>query len=273
MFLGTERFAADRGLMAFVQRHGGQVNAQTCERTTDYFFELPTQAFAEGLERLADMLAHPRMDLDDQHREREVLHAEFIAWSQDAAAQQQLALLDGLSDAHPLRGFHAGNRDSLAVPQPEFQQALQDYYQRYYQTGQMTLSLVGPQSLDELRLLAEAFGNVIAKGEKVAQQAPTPLMAGADNRYQQTGEHRLDLLFALEALPCCTLSSRCLPMHRRPGLASNCRTGWAFSPDRIGAGYARNMRRCASASKVSAVPCNWPDRTAKSARQGYPKSE
>ena len=201
LFLGTERFAADQGLMAFVQRHGGQVNAQTCERTTDYFFELPLQAFAEGLERLADMLAHPRMDLDDQHREREVLQAEFIAWSQDAAAQQQLALLGGLSDAHPLRGFHAGNRDSLPVPLSEFQQALQDFFQRYYQTGQMTLSLAGPQSLDELRQLAEAFGNVIAKGEKIPQQAPTPLMAGADNSYQQVGEHRLDLLFALEALP------------------------------------------------------------------------
>lgn len=201
LFLSTERFAADQGLMAYVQRHGGQVNAQTCERTTDYFFELPPQAFAEGLERLADMLAHPRMDLDDQRREREVLHAEFIAWSQDAAAQQQLALLDGLSEAHPLRGFHAGNRDSLPVPQPEFQQALQDFYQRYYQTGQMTLSLAGPQSLDELRLLAEAFGNIIAKGEKLAQHAPTPLMAGTGNRYQQAGEHRLDLLFALEALP------------------------------------------------------------------------
>lgn len=201
LFLGTERFAADQGLMAFVQRHGGQVNAQTCERHTDYFFELPPQAFAQGLERLADMLAHPRMKLDDQHREREVLHAEFIAWSQDAAAQQQLALMDGLSDAHPLRGFHAGNRDSLPVPQPEFQQALQDFFQRYYQIGQMTLSLAGPQSLDELRLLAEAFGNVIANGEKVPQQAPTPLMAGASNSYQQVGEHRLDLLFALEALP------------------------------------------------------------------------
>ena len=97
LFLGTERFPADQGLMAFVQRHGGQVNARTSERTTDYFFELPPQAFAEGLERLADMLAHPRMNLDDQQREREVLHAEFIAWSQDAAAQQQLALFDGLS--------------------------------------------------------------------------------------------------------------------------------------------------------------------------------
>jgi coenzyme PQQ biosynthesis probable peptidase PqqF len=201
LFLGTERFAADQGLMAYVQRHGGQVNAQTCERTTDYFFELPPQAFAKGLERLADMLAHPRMNLDDQHREREVLHAEFIAWSQDGAAQQQVALLGGLSDAHPLRGFHAGNRDTLPVPQPEFQQALQDFHQRYYQTGQMTLSLAGPQSLDELRLLAEAFGKVIAKGEKVPQQPPTALMAGADNRYQQASEHRLDLLFALEALP------------------------------------------------------------------------
>jgi coenzyme PQQ biosynthesis probable peptidase PqqF len=201
LFLGTERFAADQGLMAFVQRHGGQVNAQTRERTTDYFFELPPQSFAQGLERLADMLAHPRMSLDDQHREREVLHAEFIAWSQDAAAQQQLALMDGLGDAHPLRGFHAGNRDSLPVSQPEFQQALQDFYQRYYQTGQMTLSLAGPQSLEELRQLAEAFGNVIAKGEGVPQQAPAPLMAGVDNSYQQVGEHRLDLLFALEALP------------------------------------------------------------------------
>lgn len=201
LFLGTERHAADQGLMAYVQRHGGQVNAQTCERTTDYFFELAPQAFAEGLERLADMLAHPRMDLDDQRREREVLHAEFIAWSQDAAAQRQLALLDGLDDAHPLRGFHAGNRDSLPVPQPEFQQALQDFYQRYYQSGQMTLSLAGPQSLDELRLLAEAFGNVIAKGEKVPQLPPTPLMTGPHKHYQQAAEHRLDLLFALEALP------------------------------------------------------------------------
>ena len=96
LFLGTERFPAGQGLMAYVQGHGGQVNARTSERTTDFFFELPPQAFAGGLERLSDMLAHPRMNLDDQRREREVLHAEFVAWSQDAAAQQQLALFDGL---------------------------------------------------------------------------------------------------------------------------------------------------------------------------------
>jgi coenzyme PQQ biosynthesis probable peptidase PqqF len=201
LFLGTERFPTGEGLMAYVQGHGGQVNARTSERTTDFFFELPPQAFGGGLERLSDMLAHPCMNLDDQLREREVLQAEFVAWSQDAAAQQQLALFDGLCASHPLRAFHAGNRDSLPVPQPEFQQALKDFYQRFYQTGQMTLSLAGPQSLDELRAMAEAFGAVMTQGEGALQQSPLPLMDASDKSYQQAGERRLDLLFTFEALP------------------------------------------------------------------------
>ncbi|WP_130930498.1 pyrroloquinoline quinone biosynthesis protein PqqF [Pseudomonas sp. Sample_24] len=201
LFLGTERFPAGQGLMAYVQSHGGQVNARTSERNTDYFFELSPQAFAGGLERLSDMLAHPRMNPDDQQREREVLHAEFVAWSQDPVAQQRLALFEGLSETHPLRGFHAGNRDSLPLGQPEFQHALQHFHQRFYQTGQMTLSLAGPQSLDELRVMAEAFGAVVAQGEKVPQPLPTPLLTTSDRSYQQADERRLDLLFALESLP------------------------------------------------------------------------
>lgn len=201
LFLGTERFPTGEGLMAYVQGHGGQLNARTNERTTDFFFELAPQAFPGGLERLSDMLAHPRMNPDDQLREREVLQAEFVAWSQDAAAQQQLALFGGLSEAHPLRGFHAGNRDSLPVSQPEFQQALKDFYQRFYQTEQMTLSLAGPQSVAELRALAEALGAVMTQGGKTLQQAPAPLMDSSDISYQQVGERHLDLLFTFEALP------------------------------------------------------------------------
>ncbi len=198
LFLGTERFPANQGLMAYVQSHGGQVNASTRERTTDFFFELPAQAFSAGLERLSDMLANPRMNLDDQLREREVLQAEFVAWSQDPAAQQQFALYEGLPAEHSLRGFHAGNRDSLQVEQAAFQQALKDFHQQFYQTGQMTLSLVGPQSLDELKALAQKFAAILPTGDKVAQAMPLPL---AVKSYQQVDERRSNLLFAFEALP------------------------------------------------------------------------
>ncbi|WP_426205653.1 pyrroloquinoline quinone biosynthesis protein PqqF [Pseudomonas sp. TWP3-1] len=201
LFLGTERFPADEALMAYVQGHGGQVNASTRERTTDFFFELPPASFSGGLQRLSDMLAHPRMNLDDQLREREVLHAEFVAWSQDVAAQQQFALYDGLSAAHPLRGFHAGNRDSLAVQDAEFQQALKDFHQQFYRTGQMTLSLAGPQSLEELRDLAEQFAAALPVGDKLPQQPALPLMNGSAKSYQQVATRRVDWLFAFEALP------------------------------------------------------------------------
>lgn len=174
------------------------MNASTRERTTDFFFELPTAAFSGGLERLSDMLTKPRMNLDDQRREREVLQAEFVAWSQDPAAQQQFALYEGLPAAHPLRGFHAGNRDSLQIEQPGFQQALQGFHQQFYRTGQMTLSLVGPQSVDQLRTLAEQFATALPVGDKVTQAAPIP---PAVKSYQQVGERRGNLLFAFDALP------------------------------------------------------------------------
>lgn len=217
-FLGTERFGAEQKLMSFVQRHGGQINASTKERTTDFFFELPTAAFADGVERLCDMLAHPRMDPAEQLREREVLHAEFIAWSRDAEARYQTTLLAPVNPQHPLRGFHAGNRYSLAVLNPEFQQALKGFYARFYQAGQLTLCLTGPLPLAELRALAETHGATFITGETVDRQAPAPLrptnpvhwQAGSSNTIPNTDfcssqlageERRLHLLFACERLP------------------------------------------------------------------------
>ncbi|UII71069.1 pyrroloquinoline quinone biosynthesis protein PqqF [Pseudomonas sp. HN11] len=191
LFLGTERFPTDEGLMAYVQRHGGQVNASTRERTTDFFFELPAATFAGGLERLTDMLTHPRLALEDQLREREVLHAEFVAWSQDAKAQQQVALLQGLAADHPLRGFHAGNRDSLPVEREAFQQALREFHAQFYQSAQMTLSLAGPQPLEALEDLAKRFSEQLASGSLRPQSPPPALMQGPAQSYRHIADNHL----------------------------------------------------------------------------------
>lgn len=201
LFLGTRRFPTDKGLMAYVRRHGGQVNASTRERTTDFFFELPVPTFSEGLERLADMLTHPRLAADDQLREREVLHAEWVAWSQDAKAQQQVAVLQGLAADHPLRGFHAGNRDSLPVEREDFQQALRAFHTRFYQSGQMTLSLAGPQSLEQLEALAKRFSEQLVSGP-LHPQAPAPaLMQGQARRYQHRADSHLHHVITCDASP------------------------------------------------------------------------
>lgn len=199
LFLGTERFGLDDGLMRYVQRHGGQVNASTRERTTDYFFEVPQVAFAGGLERLCDMLALPLFEQARQVRERDVIHAEFIAWSRNPQSQAQFALLQQVSRQHPLSGFHAGNRYSLPVHSSDFQHALQGFHQRFYQAGQMTLSLSGPQSLEQLHALASRAAAAIASGVKVEQAEP-PALTNAQLKAVLNGQ-QLDLLHAIEQQP------------------------------------------------------------------------
>ncbi|WP_028693498.1 pyrroloquinoline quinone biosynthesis protein PqqF [Pseudomonas cremoricolorata] len=194
LFLGTARFPLDDGLMRFVQGAGGQVNASTRERTTDFFFEVPCAAFAGGLERLCQMLAEPLLDIARQQREREVIHAEFIAWSRDAQARGEFALLQAVSPRHPLSGFHAGNRFSLALHDPAFQHALREFHQRFYCGGQMTLSLCGPQPLEQLEALGRRYAAQLPAGTAAAQAPPPPLLDGAPLRSSE-------LLFAHEYLP------------------------------------------------------------------------
>lgn len=198
-FLGTARFPLEDGLMRFVQRQGGQVNASTRERCTDFFFEVPPAALEGGLARLCQMLAEPDLGIERQRREREVIHAEFIAWSRSLEAQRQFALLQAVSPRHPLSAFHAGNRHSLALHNPAFQQALQGFHERFYHAGQITLSLCGPQPLDRLEALGRQYGDIFTAGRQVPQDDPPALVERAMYLPSQPGE--LDLLFAHEHLP------------------------------------------------------------------------
>ncbi|MBA6117256.1 pyrroloquinoline quinone biosynthesis protein PqqF [Pseudomonas sp. NC26] len=223
-FLGTPRFALDDGLMRYVQTLGGQVNASTRERTTDFFFEVPPSALAGGLERLCQMLAEPDLGIDRQRREREVIHAEFIAWSRNPQAQQQFALLQSVSPGHPLGAFHAGNRYTLALQDPAFQQALAGFHQRFYQGGQITLSLCGPQPLDELEQLGRQYAELFAPGQRVPQALAPPLSSTTT-----------DLVFTHEDLPpaaeqALALLISCLD-DSRPGtwLAALRQRGWLQS--------------------------------------------
>jgi len=200
LFLGGAGFPDEQRLMPFVQGCGGQLNASTQARHTDYFFELPAALLEDGLARLLDMLTTPELAVAAQLREREVLHAEFLARAQDADTLCEAALAQALA-GHPLADFHAGQRASLSVETAAFQQALQGFHRRFYRAGQMSLSLCGPQSPEVLRALAHRYGGQLRSGTVLPTQrlAPPLLPLAARNlRLQLTGgPPRLWLGFAL----------------------------------------------------------------------------
>jgi coenzyme PQQ biosynthesis probable peptidase PqqF len=203
LFLGSHAYAPTDSLMPFVQGRGGQLNASTRERHTDFFFQVATEAFDDALKRLLDMLARPLLDEAAQLREREVLQAEFLARGRDRETLCDAAIGTALSAAHPFSAFHAGNRDTLPVEAAAFQRALKGYQQRFYHSGQMELLVAAPCSLEQLLELLQCTECQLPAAPAVARQVP-PLRAdeGAVLHLQVDGASPcLDLAFALDGLP------------------------------------------------------------------------
>lgn len=201
LFLGSRGYAVEDGLMAFVQGCGGQVNASTQARHTEYFCEVPADRLGEALARLLDMLANPLLEQGAQLREREVVHAEFLARSQDADTLVGVALAQALPAGHRCAAFQAGNRDTLAVEQAAFQQALRAFHRRFYQAGQLSLLLVGEQSVDELFAVAQRHARVLRTGVRQRQTTPVPLLPLRERNLHMraaAGGPVLHLAFALE---------------------------------------------------------------------------
>ncbi|MCU1716816.1 pyrroloquinoline quinone biosynthesis protein PqqF [Pseudomonas sp. 5P_3.1_Bac2] len=161
LFLDCAEFTGEQRLLPFIQACGGQVNATTQARYTEYFCQLPPLHLAAGLARLLAMLAQPGLSTAEQLREREVLHAEFLARSQDRETLLLTALGQALPKGHRGADFVAGNKPSLPVPELPFQQALHEFHRRFYSAANCQLSLIGPQPLAELLHLAQQHAAVL----------------------------------------------------------------------------------------------------------------
>ncbi|WP_395505178.1 pyrroloquinoline quinone biosynthesis protein PqqF [Ectopseudomonas hydrolytica] len=192
LFLGSRGYGVERGLMAYAQGCGGQVNASTQARHTDFVCELPAERLQPALARLLDMLRWPLLDGATQRREREVLDAEYQARSQDADSRIDHALGQALAAGHRCGDFLAGDRTSLELEQSAFQEALQGYHRRHYQAGNVRLTLVGPQPLAELLEIGRALLEELPAGEAVAREAPPSMLP--------LRAPRLGLQHAVEAL-------------------------------------------------------------------------
>lgn len=202
LFLCGERFVDGERLMPWVQARGGRLNASTRARRTDYFFEVPADALGDGLARLVDMLARPRLDEAVQVAEREVLEAEFLARGRDADTLIDAALALAVAPGHPLGRFVAGRRDTLKVESTEFQKALRDFIRACQASGALELWLQGPQSLEELEALVEREAGVFPPGatpDAAVSESLLPL-AGQELKLRLPGAPKLVLAFVLDGM-------------------------------------------------------------------------
>lgn len=154
LFMGTDKYPDVEEYRRFVEAHGGSTNAGTGGETTSYFFQVEHSALDGAFDRFARFFVAPVLDPAYVERERNAVNSEYTLKIQDEARRTRQVRKVNTNPAHPESKFSVGNHDTLADREgsPVYED-LRELYDAHYRADQMTVAVIGRESLDELRAM------------------------------------------------------------------------------------------------------------------------
>lgn len=172
VFLGTEKYPSEDEYEGFLSKHGGSCNAYTDMEDTNYYFSVTTQqqdpkevseGLKGGLDRLAQFFIKPTFKEDMVERELRAIDSEYRNGKTSDSWRNYQFMKAVANNFHPFSNFGCGNYDTLTSSQdgaPPVEE-LHKFWETYYTTSNMRLSVVGSSTLDALqKAVEETFGTI-----------------------------------------------------------------------------------------------------------------
>ena len=162
LFLGTEKYPQENHYKQFLNSHGGSSNASTSMEATVYRFDVNSIHFSEALDIFCQFFKTPLFASASTSREIRAVDAEDSK-NRQLDNRRTLQILKCLvHPSHPYRKYSTGNLLTLAKGDPDgngqlIREEMKTFYQKYYTTRKMGLSLAGPQTISELETLAQLY--------------------------------------------------------------------------------------------------------------------
>jgi len=172
LFAGSAGYQQEQRLMAWAPAHGARLNATTQAHFTAWFVEIAPERLGQALCRLSDMLARPLLATEAITAEAAAIEAEYRMLQSHGPTLCEAALSQAFAAPHPLHDFHVGSQRHFGDDAVALQQALRDWHQCWFHTGNLELWLSGPQPLQELEAMAEEAAAAFARAETVPAAPP-----------------------------------------------------------------------------------------------------
>lgn len=174
LFLGTEKYPDPAEYQAFISQHGGGHNAYTSSEHTNYFFNVDAAHLDPALDRFSQFFVAPLFTEQYVDRERNAVHSEYKAKIKHPYRREMDVYREIVSPRHPMSKFSVGNLDTLADRDDDnVRDALLTFYEDYYSASNMTLVVLGRESLDELQQM------VVGRFEQVANRDTRESISGS----------------------------------------------------------------------------------------------
>ena len=155
LFLGTERNPREGEYNSFVSQHGGHSNAWTEDATTQYYFEVSTDAFEEGLQIFLPFFTKPLFTASSLEREVKAVHSEDEKnHSNDYWCKQEVLKLHMANPEHPYRRYGNGNQKTLwtdpLAAGVDIRGRLLDFFNQHYVAENACLAVVSPLAAEKV---------------------------------------------------------------------------------------------------------------------------
>ena len=162
LFLGTKSYPDGSEYQKYISHHGGNNNAWTATEHTCFFFDIHHSHFSAALDRFSQFFISPLLSKEFVEKERQNVDAEFKLKLKDDIRRLYDVHKETINQAHPFSKFSVGSIDTLADRNNrDLTTEIRDFFHLNYTANAMTLVLEGPQSIDELTMLAhEKFSDI-----------------------------------------------------------------------------------------------------------------
>jgi insulysin len=151
LFMGTEKYPSENEYSAFLTSHGGSSNAFTDLENTNYYFDVSASHLEGALDRFAQFFISPLLMEDSLDRERQAVDSEHGKNLHNDYWRLFQLTKSLASPKHPFYGFGSGNSETLDIP--NIRDRLIEFYKEHYSASNMSLVVLGTESLDQLETL------------------------------------------------------------------------------------------------------------------------
>ncbi|KLO18632.1 hypothetical protein SCHPADRAFT_925084 [Schizopora paradoxa] len=184
LFLGTEKFPEENEYKKYIEKNNGTWNAFTNMSNTCYQFSVAADALEGALDRFSAFFYCPLFTPSATAREVSTVDSEYKMYLQQDGWRQLHVMKTLMEPNNPISKFLVGNMSTLlpslkangdentAVNDSEKEEAgkearqhLIEWWKRWYCATNMSLVLIGKESLDQLQSYAKSyFRNVPNRG-------------------------------------------------------------------------------------------------------------
>ena len=163
LFLGTEKFPDVEDYGAYLKSNGGYSNAYTAEDHTNYHFEVYHDAFEGALDRFSQFFISPLFKQEYTEREMNAVHSEYQKNLEQDYWRMRQVKRNLYNSNHPANHFEIGTIETLSNVN---RKVLLDFYNNYYSSNMMNLSILSNLDLDSLEKLARKYFSDINNTKK-----------------------------------------------------------------------------------------------------------